>query len=72
MKNEWEYERDPFGLIPLGFEDGGEKVIGFSFPSGLRPTKGRVIVASGTTRSYMVFLWKYMQTISMREAMDLE
>lgn len=60
-KYEWQYKKDPHGIIPVGFQFRGEKIIGFSAPAGLVPiTTMRVIVESGTTRSYMVALHEFL------------
>lgn len=60
-KYEWQYKEDPHGIIPVGFQVMGEKIIGFSAPAGLVPiTKVRVIVESGTTRSYVVALHEFL------------
>lgn len=69
---DWHFAEDPWGIIPVGFSNGNETVVGFCCPGTKTPYGTRVVVGSGTTGCYMTFLWAYMQSLSLQDVLNLD
>jgi hypothetical protein len=73
---DWEYDKDPFGIIPIGYKSNlvWMPVVGFSAPRGDDIKKLMVKIGNSdekyTTMKYMVVLRDYFISLSLMDFLN--